>query len=192
MAVCLERACGGLGGTRSRFGRFCSVGLRGSSRRWPMARRTCHAPMRSKAQRTTGAGAPVVGRAQADAARAVRERMPRFGRTKPSRLEFLRRDSPRAAGRITREQFRARFERILKERFPDAVVDSLTAAPDLEPHRTFRKLAQRTEDYFSAVTEEFRPNKKEGKRPGLNQYHFPGCVLEVIKILDVNRGKRLP
>jgi hypothetical protein len=56
----------------------------------------------------------------------------RFGRTKPSRLEFLRTDSPRAAGRITPEQFRARFERILKERFPDAVVDSLTAAPDLE------------------------------------------------------------
>ena len=56
----------------------------------------------------------------------------RFGRAKPGRLEFLRTDSPRAAGRITREQFRARFERILKERFPDAVVDSLTAAPDLE------------------------------------------------------------
>lgn len=56
----------------------------------------------------------------------------RFGRAKPGRLEFLRKDSPRAAGRVTREQFRARFERILKERFPDAVVDSLTAAPDLE------------------------------------------------------------
>lgn len=56
----------------------------------------------------------------------------RFGRAKPGRLEFLRTDSPRAAGRITREQFRARFERILKERFPDAIVDSLTAAPDLE------------------------------------------------------------
>ena len=56
----------------------------------------------------------------------------RFGRAKPGHLEFLRTDSPRAAGRITREQFRARFERILKERFPDAVVDSLTAAPDLE------------------------------------------------------------
>lgn len=56
----------------------------------------------------------------------------RFGRAKPGRLEFLRTDSPRAAGRITREQFRARFERILKERFPDAVVDSLSAAPDLE------------------------------------------------------------
>jgi len=56
----------------------------------------------------------------------------RFGRAKPGRLEFLRTDSPRAAGRITREQFRARFARILAEKFPDAVVDSLTAAADLE------------------------------------------------------------
>jgi hypothetical protein len=56
----------------------------------------------------------------------------RFGRAKPGRLEFLLTDSPRAAGRISREQFRARFTRILAEKFPDAVVDSLTAAPDLE------------------------------------------------------------
>src|SRR3984893_3437424 len=56
----------------------------------------------------------------------------RLGRAKPGRLEFLRTDSPRPAGRITREQFRARFARILAEKFPDAVVDSLTAAPDLE------------------------------------------------------------
>jgi hypothetical protein len=56
----------------------------------------------------------------------------RFGRAKPGRLEFLRTDSARPAGRITREQFRARLERILAERFPDATVDSLTAAPDLE------------------------------------------------------------
>ncbi len=56
----------------------------------------------------------------------------RFGRAKPGRLEFLRTDSPRPVGRITREQFRARFARILAEKFPDAVVDSLTAAPDLE------------------------------------------------------------
>jgi hypothetical protein len=56
----------------------------------------------------------------------------RFGRTKPGRLEFLRPDSPRASGRIAREQFRVRFKRILKERFPDAVVDSLTPAPDRE------------------------------------------------------------
>jgi len=70
----------------------------------------------------------------------VKERSPdhiilevqRFGRAKPGRLEFLRTDSPRPAGRITREQFRARLERILAERFPDATVDSLSAAPDLE------------------------------------------------------------
>ena len=56
----------------------------------------------------------------------------RFGRAKPGRLEFLRADSPRPPGRITREQFRARFQRILAERFPDAIVDSLSASPDLE------------------------------------------------------------
>ena len=56
----------------------------------------------------------------------------RFGRAKPSRLEFLRKDSRRSPERITREQFRARFRRLLAERFPDAVVESLTAAPDLE------------------------------------------------------------
>jgi hypothetical protein len=56
----------------------------------------------------------------------------RFGSAKPGKLEFLRTDSPRAAGRITREQFRARLRRILAERFPDATVDSLTTSPDLE------------------------------------------------------------
>jgi hypothetical protein len=56
----------------------------------------------------------------------------RFGRAKPGRLEFLRTDSPRAAGRITREQFRARLSRALAEHFPDATIESLTAAPDLE------------------------------------------------------------
>ena len=56
----------------------------------------------------------------------------RFGRAKPGRLEFLRKDSRRSPERITREQFRARFRRLLAERFPDAVVESLTAAPDLE------------------------------------------------------------
>ncbi len=55
----------------------------------------------------------------------------RFGRAKPSRIEFLRTDLPRSTGRITREQFRARFQRILAERFPDAQIDPLTAAPDL-------------------------------------------------------------
>jgi len=56
----------------------------------------------------------------------------RFGRTKAGRLEFLRTDSPRSAGRISREEFRSRLRRILCERFPDAEIDSLTASPDLE------------------------------------------------------------
>ncbi len=55
----------------------------------------------------------------------------RFGRTRPSHIEFLRTDVPRSPGRITREQFRARFQRILSESFPDAQIDPLTAAPDL-------------------------------------------------------------
>jgi hypothetical protein len=56
----------------------------------------------------------------------------RFGRAKPGRMEFLRTDSRRSAARITREQFRVRFCRILSERFPDARIDPLTAAPDLQ------------------------------------------------------------
>ena len=56
----------------------------------------------------------------------------RFGRGKPGRLEFLRTDSPRAASRVTREQFRARLRRILAEKFPDATVDSLTSSADLK------------------------------------------------------------
>lgn len=56
----------------------------------------------------------------------------RFGRTKPGKLEFLRTDSPRTPVRITREQFRSRLRRVLAEQFPDAVIDPLTASPDLE------------------------------------------------------------
>jgi len=56
----------------------------------------------------------------------------RFGKSKPGRLEFSRRDQARARVRISREQFRERFERILAIRFPDSIIDSLTASPDLE------------------------------------------------------------
>ena len=66
-----------------------------------------------------------------DADRIVLE-VQRFGKSKPGRLEFSRRDQVRARLRITREQFRERFERILAIRFPDGTVDSLTASPDLE------------------------------------------------------------
>jgi hypothetical protein len=56
----------------------------------------------------------------------------RFGRSKPGRLEFLRRDFRRSAARITREDFRARLGRFLQERFPDATFEGLSSAPDLE------------------------------------------------------------
>lgn len=56
----------------------------------------------------------------------------RFGRARSGRIEFLRTDSPRPAGRTTREQFRARFQRVLSERFPDAQIEPLTTSPDLQ------------------------------------------------------------
>src|SRR3984957_13720958 len=56
----------------------------------------------------------------------------RFGRKTPGSLEFIRKDSQRSPGRISREQFRASLQRILAESFPDATIESLTAAPDVE------------------------------------------------------------
>jgi hypothetical protein len=56
----------------------------------------------------------------------------RFGRSKPSQLELLRRDAPRQPARLSREKFRQRFQRFLAEQFADETVASLTAAPDLE------------------------------------------------------------
>ena len=73
----------------------------------------------------------IVGIKEQSSERLVLE-VQRFGRARPARLEFLRTDSPRSAGRVTREQFRARFRRFLAERFPDSVVDSLIVSPDLE------------------------------------------------------------
>jgi hypothetical protein len=56
----------------------------------------------------------------------------RFGRPKPGHLELLAAGSRRPGARLTREKFRARFRRLLEEQFPDAQVEALTAAPDLE------------------------------------------------------------
>lgn len=56
----------------------------------------------------------------------------RFGRTKPIRLEILRGESPRPVARVSREQFRARLRRTLAEQFPDATIESLTIAQNLE------------------------------------------------------------
>lgn len=56
----------------------------------------------------------------------------RFGQPKAGRLEFLRANAARPARRISREQFRARFGRMLAEQFPDARAESLTTSADLE------------------------------------------------------------
>jgi hypothetical protein len=65
----------------------------------------------------------------------------RFGRPQPVHLEFLRADAPRPAGRTRRAKFRARFTRLLAEKFPDARADALTTAPDLQ--RSFSGLYTR-------------------------------------------------
>jgi hypothetical protein len=56
----------------------------------------------------------------------------RFGRTKPDRLEFVRREFERGSRELSREEFRERFAQLLAEQFPDETVESLTIASDLE------------------------------------------------------------
>ena len=56
----------------------------------------------------------------------------KFGKTRPGRLEIRSREVPLDAGRLTREQFRARFRDLLAGQFPDEDVLSLTSAPDLK------------------------------------------------------------
>jgi hypothetical protein len=56
----------------------------------------------------------------------------RFGRNKPDRLEFIRREFERGARQVSREHFRDRLAHLLGEQFPDETVESLVASPDLE------------------------------------------------------------
>jgi len=56
----------------------------------------------------------------------------RFGRAKPDRLEFIRRDFERGARELSREEFRARLAQLLASQFPDETVESLSISPDLE------------------------------------------------------------
>lgn len=73
--------------------------------------------------------------------RRIQLEVQRFGRARPARLDLLQSGQPRAAARISREQFRARFGRMLAEQFPDARVESLTTAADLK--RSFSPLYTR-------------------------------------------------
>jgi hypothetical protein len=56
----------------------------------------------------------------------------RFGRSKPDRLEFIRRDFERGARELSREEFRDRLTHLLAEQFPDETRESLAVSPDLE------------------------------------------------------------
>ncbi len=56
----------------------------------------------------------------------------RFGRSKPERLEFVRRDFERGSREISREEFCEQLTHILAAQFPDDTVESLTISQDLE------------------------------------------------------------
>jgi hypothetical protein len=56
----------------------------------------------------------------------------RFGRAKPDRLEFIRRDFERSTRELSREEFRDRLTHLLAGQFPDETLESLTVSPDLE------------------------------------------------------------
>jgi hypothetical protein len=56
----------------------------------------------------------------------------RFGRSKPDRLEFIRKEFERGARELSRQEFRDRLSHILAEQFPDEKLESLVVSPDLE------------------------------------------------------------
>ena len=56
----------------------------------------------------------------------------RFGRLKPDRLEFVRRDFERQTREVSRQQFCERMKEILAQQFPDEVLESLVIGEDLE------------------------------------------------------------
>jgi hypothetical protein len=73
-----------------------------------------------------------VTRIVADEPQRLALEVARLGRSRPMRLEFLTARKRPPLTRLTREQFRIRFQDLLSQRFPDATVSGLTVAPDLE------------------------------------------------------------
>ena len=56
----------------------------------------------------------------------------RFGRMKPDRLEFIRREFECGPRELSREEFCVRLKNLLAEQFPDETLESLTVSRDLE------------------------------------------------------------
>jgi len=67
-----------------------------------------------------------------DASGGLALKVTRFGRTRPSLLEFLSCEREADRGQVRREQFRARFREMLVQQFPDETISPLTSAADLE------------------------------------------------------------
>jgi hypothetical protein len=78
----------------------------------------------------------------------------RFGRRKPDRLEFIRRDFQREARDVSRQEFCERLKMILAQQFPDEMVDSLVTSEDLEhslPGNYARGLLHRGSTYTAVL-----------------------------------------
>jgi len=56
----------------------------------------------------------------------------RFGRAKPDRLEFIRREYEPGTRELSREDYRDRLQHLLAEQFPDETIESLVVSQDLE------------------------------------------------------------
>ena len=56
----------------------------------------------------------------------------RFGRAKPDRLEFVRKEFERGAREVSRDEFRQQLSGVLAEQFPDETIESLAISQDLE------------------------------------------------------------
>ena len=56
----------------------------------------------------------------------------RFGRSKPDRLEFIRKEFARGPRELSRQEFCDQLAQIIAQQFPDETLESLTISPDLE------------------------------------------------------------
>lgn len=78
----------------------------------------------------------------------------RFGRLKPDRLEFVRKDFPRQPREVSRREFCDRLRTILAQQFPDEILDSLVTSEDLEhslPGNYTRGLLHRGSAYAAVL-----------------------------------------
>jgi hypothetical protein len=62
----------------------------------------------------------------------VRLEVERFGKSRPGKLEIVRRERARRQSRLDREEFSERFAHLLSQQFPDETLQSLTTAADPE------------------------------------------------------------